>query len=207
MFRLAKVKPVASLLLGVLFLTGCASQGSAPIPNGVEDGSTNTQNSESTKELTADDFYEIADTSCDLVLSEGVVESSIDGKYSQFAIPKSEAIEGYSAGYLVHESGEVGLVWSMEYFETCTPAILLDPAGDFYSGQSPEVTYLGDGNFEVVFESGQGKTSVNYQTQNGLIVSILFTDYENSGLDIEYGPVPEKYLAALRQAIDEFNQG
>lgn len=186
----------AALLSGVLLLTGCQMQ-AGPV---IEPAPTAM-----TEEPQAS-FWEIADASCQLAMEKGVVEQG--SGFAQFMVPKSEGIDGYSAGYWEIDSDTVGLIWEADSLVACGASISKAMAEEAGQSLDWEIAELGNGEFDVTQQYPDfDPVTVRYVTQDGLIVSTYLPEEVDSVFDIEYGSVPEKYLELLRRAIEEFNNG
>lgn len=186
----------AALISFVLLLTGCQIQAGQNIEPTPTDVAEEPQGS----------FWEIADSSCELAMEKGVVE--LGAGYAQFMLPKSEGIDGYSAGYWEIETDTVGLIWEADSLVACGASISKAMAEEAGQSLDWEIAELGNGEFDVTQQYPDfDPVTVRYVTRDGVIVSTYLPDEADSVFDIEYGPVPEEYLELLRRAIDEFNNG
>lgn len=186
----------AAVISAALLLTGCQIQAGQVIEP------TPTEVAEEPQES----FWEIADASCELAMGKGVVEQGAG--YAQFMVPKSEGIDGYSAGYWEIETDTVGLIWEADSLVACGASISKAMAEEAGQSLDWEIAELENGEFEVTQEYPDfDPVTVRYVTRDGVIVSTYLPGDADSVFDIEYGPVPEQYLELLRRAIEEFNNG
>lgn len=179
--------------LSVLLLSSCQTDSSTVSPTPKE-------------QLTSKDFWVIAEASCELAMREGVVESNAE--YVQFMIPKSEAIDGYSAAYIYLESDTVGLIWETDVFASCGAAVAKSMAEEFDGKLDWEVGVSAQDEFEVTQSYPETEpVTINYRVTDGFFSGTYLASEPNSVLSIKYGEVPSEYISILERAIAEFNAG
>lgn len=182
----------------LLLLSGCAGEPSAGVLEVTEAPAITEEDpaADSTPTDSPVDFTSVAISSCERAMSEGVEEQTAAQAYRQVMIPKSAALDGYSAAWEDLETGEIGLIWEADAFLSCAPAMTIWLAEE--SGESPawEIAELESG-FELFQDFGEyGTQLIRFEVVDG-----VFSTAEVVGgelFEIRYG---EPNLADAQELI------
>ena len=187
-----------SALLAVLLLAGCAP---TDVPTPPQPGTTTSATGATTEPALS--FEDVAIASCDLAIQVGVEEAATSG-YRQVMIPKSEALDGYSAAWEDPTTGEIGLIWETDSFLSCSAAMTIWLAAE--AGEQPiwEINETQDG-FELFQDFGDfGTQTVGFAVENGVFSSAQIDAGEV--FVISYQPEIPAAQELIAAAVKEFEE-
>lgn len=187
-----------AVLLSLLLLAGCAQADVPTLPQ----QSPPAETTETPLEP-APSFEDVAIASCDLAMQVGVEETATSG-YRQVMIPKSEALDGYSAAWEDPTAGDIGLIWETDAFLSCSAAMTIWLAAE--AGEQPiwEITETQEG-FELFQDFGEfGTQTVSFAVEDGVFSSAQIDGGEV--LIISYQPDLLSAQELIAAAVKEFEE-
>lgn len=166
-----KLLSIKLLVLALLptTLVGCQAQEPTNTASPTQPSPTATEKPTSEGAIPATiDFSDVAIASCEKAMSDGVEEQTATQTYRQVMIPKSAALDGYSAAWEDLETGEIGLIWEADAFLSCAPAMTIWLAEE--AGEAPawEIGELESG-FELFQDFGEyGTQLIRFEVVDGV---------------------------------------